>query len=142
MSCQNSNTLISESKDVYASTLCLKNDGQCIWDKKGILDRFLECGISINVETYCETLLILRWTIQNKARFVILWDQLFNYCKQFLTTHSIALISSMWSLHLKKWFGLQHFENDDNWKIALLKLVQGSCCGFLQRCNMEAFEIM
>jgi len=109
------------------------------WDRKGILlIDFLERGLTINADAYCETARKLRWAIQNKRRgmlcsgSVLLHDnaqphtaartaQLFQQFRCEVFDHppySPDLAPSDYHLfmHLKKWLASQSFEDDDRLK--------------------------
>ena len=109
------------------------------WDRKGILRiDFLERGLTINADAYCETVRKLRWAIQNKRRgmlssgIVLLHDnarphtaartaQLLQQFRWEVFDHppySPDLAPSDYHLfmHLKQWLASQSFEDDDRLK--------------------------
>ena len=58
--------IVPESNEVQATSLVRKIMATVFWDRKGILlIDFLECGLTINADAYCETVRKLRRAIQN-----------------------------------------------------------------------------
>jgi len=109
------------------------------WDRKGILlIDFLERGLTINTDAYCETVRKIRQAIQNKRRgmlssvIVLLHDNARPYTvartaqllQQFRwevfdhPPYSPDLAPSDYHLfmHLQKWLASQSFEDDDRLK--------------------------
>ena len=68
--------IVPESKEVQASIFSQKIVATVFWDRKGILlIDFLERGLTINADVYCETVRKLRRAIQNKRRWnAVQWD--------------------------------------------------------------------
>ena len=105
--------IVPESIEVQASIFSQKNHGhRFLGDRKGILlIDFLECGLTINADAYCETVRKLRRAIQKKdveccpvglcfcmtMRDLLPQLELLNCCNnfagKFLTTRPTAPIS-------------------------------------------------
>ena len=61
--------IVPESKKFKQASSVKKIMATVFWDRKGILlIDFLERGLTINVDAYCETVRKLRRVIQNKRR--------------------------------------------------------------------------
>ena len=61
--------IVPESKEVQASIFSQKKHGHRFLGQKGDLAiDFLERGLTVNTDAYCETVRKLRWAIQNKRR--------------------------------------------------------------------------
>jgi len=61
--------IVPVSKEVQGNIFSQKNHGHRFLGQKGdlIID-FIECGLTINADAYCETVRKLRRAIQNKRR--------------------------------------------------------------------------
>ena len=101
--------IVPERKKVQASIFIRKIIATVFWDRKGILlIDFVERGVTINANAYCETVRKLRRTIQNKRRGMLSSGIVFcmtmrdlipqlellnccnNFAGKFLTTRSIT----------------------------------------------------
>ncbi|GFW90291.1 histone-lysine N-methyltransferase SETMAR [Trichonephila clavipes] len=130
------------------------------WNRKGILlIDFFQCGETLNVDRYCETLWKLRRAIQNKRRgmlnagFVFILD---NDCPHTVRRTAAVLTEFGWKLfdhppyssdlapsdyhvflHLKKFLSGERFGKDEDLKTSVIRWLLSQAAEFYDRVTQK-----